>query len=170
MRALGLCLSGALCLILVGCNTPGQSPVTDPFAPYMGPTTVTPPGTNLTAPSNPFGQGSPAQVAPQSKKPSNRYGATSTDVSEEVAQVRDSDWQPQAKRVSLASDEGDDGSTVEAADAEMTSEDESGVTTADFQEEIAEEAPRENPTRSKSLNFKANRSSDQDGEVTGTLR
>lgn len=170
MRALGLCLSGALCLILVGCNTPGQPPVTDPFAPYMGPTTVNPPGTNLTAPSNPFGQGSPAQVAPQSKKPSNRYGSTSTNASDEIEQVRDSDWQPQAKRVSLAADEGDDGSTVEAADAELTVEDESGATTAEYQEELAEEAPRENPTRGKSVKFKANRSSDQDGEVTGTLR
>lgn len=145
MRALGLCLFGALCLHVLGCANPSQPPSFDPF---LGKTTVPPPGTGLAAPQSYYPEaGAPAAVPPQSRLPGRRTsGLTTEQDAADLEEASSGGWRPNSSgRVRLASGTVDD----QPAGSEATNGEPDDVRQAAYDEEFAESeaAIRTNPIR-----------------------
>lgn len=163
MRALGLCLLGALCLNAAGCTNPGQPPSLDPF---LGRTTVPPPGTGLAAPPSPYVQPSNSNgVMPQSRLPGKRTSQTTVDDAESETA---SGWRgADAPKSRLVSNDEYDDTQVQTADGEFAANDDSRVEAADYEEEIAEPADnrsaRNNPMRKPAVKIRA----DEEGAEVG---
>lgn len=136
MRALGLCLLGALCLNAWGCANPAQPPSLDPF---LGKTTVPPPATGLAAPQSYYPESGAPATLPQSRLPGKRTGSYAP--SDEVAEETESSggWRANSSsRVRLASGTVEDEGAAETADHEAEARDSEGVMQADFEQEVAE--------------------------------
>ncbi len=148
MRALGLCLSGALCLNAWGCANPAQPPSLDPF---LGKTTVPPPATGLAAPQSYYPESGAPATLPQSRLPGKRTGSYAP--SDEATEVAESSggWRANSSsRVRLASGTVEDEGEAQTADHEAESQESEGVTQADFEQEVEPkqaETPRTNPIR-----------------------
>jgi len=166
MRALGLCLFGALCSGVLGCANPSQPPSLDPF---LGKTTVPPPATGLAAPpsQNYYPEGGAPGIAPQSRLPGKRTGSYTPD--EEVSGEEtesNGGWRPNSSsRVRLASGAVEqDGST-----SDVETEPSDDVTQADFEQDVAEpdveEPPRTNPVRRRPM-ITARSTGEDDAEVS----
>lgn len=162
MRALGLCLLSALCLNVFGCANPGQPPSLDPF---VGRTTVPPPGTGLAAPTNPYIQPGATGVAPQSRAPSKRTQAAAETMEDETG----TGWRgAETPKARLASAEEFDDTQVTTADAEFSANDDTYAETAGYEEDVvADDEPRANPVRKSAVTI---RQSDEEGVEVGVER
>lgn len=167
MRALRLCLFGAMCLHLVGCANPSQPPSFDPF---VGRTLVPPPGTGLAAPENYYPESGSPSSAPATTRPGNTTGryAPRDDADERSA----NGWRANSNRTRLASDDAEDDGSIENADYESTADDQQTAEPADYVEEVPEassaDEPRTNPIRPRSVKITARNSDADDSEVATT--
>ncbi|MDZ4780079.1 MAG: hypothetical protein SGJ19_07500 [Planctomycetia bacterium] len=167
MRALGLCLLGALCLNAWGCANPAQPPSLDPF---LGKTTVPPPATGLAAPQSYYPESGAPAAAPQSRLPGKRTGSYTP--SDEAAEETESSggWRANSSsRVRLASGTVEDEGTAEAADHEAEAHESENVTQADYEQEVAEpeqEAPPRTNTLRRRPTITARTTGENEAEVS----
>lgn len=172
MRAMGLCLLGALCLHVCGCANPSQPPSLDPF---LGRTTVPPPGTGLAAPESYYPEGAAPATAPQSRRPGVKTGSYTPREESTDDAASTNGWRANSSsRVRLAGGSVEANTSVDTAEDEVSAGESEQVVQADYEDASSEpeqaETQPENPIRRRRPTTTARSTETEGTEFTATVK